>query len=227
MRPTTGCTRTKCSWPRHSLWAAWKEEDEQTDGRRHLPTSRPWFYPVVEQHDVTYHRVKPLTWHRRQRQCQTKEKTWEHKYKDEYTRGEAGRGGVDWWKKHKSPETTFNVKACNQWQFDFITNAEGQKRQTILSRDVQNRHGETDGSSPCDATIVQPLLSSHNDVKSAPEVVRLYIHDLHDRTELKIRCILLFAEIRSNVMICVVNSDMHHCCRESELTFFMALSFSI
>lgn len=41
--------------------------DARTDGRRHLPTSRPWFYPVVEQHDVTYHRVKPLTWHRRQR----------------------------------------------------------------------------------------------------------------------------------------------------------------
>lgn len=39
----------------------------RTVGRRHLPTSRPWFYPVVEQHDVTYHRVKPLTWHRRQR----------------------------------------------------------------------------------------------------------------------------------------------------------------
>lgn len=37
-----------------------------TDGRRHPPASRPWFYPVVEQHDVTYHRVKPLTWHRRQ-----------------------------------------------------------------------------------------------------------------------------------------------------------------
>lgn len=33
----------------------------RTDGRRHLATSRPWFYPVVEQHDVTYHRVKPLT----------------------------------------------------------------------------------------------------------------------------------------------------------------------
>lgn len=32
-----------------------------TYGRRHPPTSRPWFYPVVEQHDVTYHRVKPLT----------------------------------------------------------------------------------------------------------------------------------------------------------------------
>lgn len=28
------------------------------------PASRPWFYPVVEQHDVTYHRVKPLAGHR-------------------------------------------------------------------------------------------------------------------------------------------------------------------
>lgn len=27
------------------------------------PASRPWFYPVVEQHDVTYHRVKPLAGH--------------------------------------------------------------------------------------------------------------------------------------------------------------------
>lgn len=41
--------------------------DGLTHGRRHPPTSRPWFYPVVEQHDVTYHRVKPLTWHQRQR----------------------------------------------------------------------------------------------------------------------------------------------------------------
>lgn len=39
-------------------------------GRRHLQTSGPWFYPVVEQHDVTYHRVKPLTGHRRQTQTQ-------------------------------------------------------------------------------------------------------------------------------------------------------------
>lgn len=28
------------------------------------PVSCPWFYPVVEQHDVTYHRVKPLAGHR-------------------------------------------------------------------------------------------------------------------------------------------------------------------
>lgn len=41
-----------------------------TGRRRHLQTSRPWFYPVVEQHDVTYHRVKPLTGHRRQTQTQ-------------------------------------------------------------------------------------------------------------------------------------------------------------
>lgn len=27
------------------------------------PASCPWFYPVVEQHDVTYHRVKPLAGH--------------------------------------------------------------------------------------------------------------------------------------------------------------------
>lgn len=27
----------------------------------------PWFYPVVEQHDVTYHRVKPLVGHREKR----------------------------------------------------------------------------------------------------------------------------------------------------------------
>lgn len=53
--------------------------DWRTDGRRHLTTSRPWFYPVVEQHDVTYHRVKPLTWHRRQRHnAKTKQKKWEH-----------------------------------------------------------------------------------------------------------------------------------------------------
>lgn len=38
---------------------------------RHLQTSRPWFYPVVEQHDVTYHRVKPLARHQRQRHTQT------------------------------------------------------------------------------------------------------------------------------------------------------------
>lgn len=28
------------------------------------PVPCPWFYPVVEQHDVTYHRVKPLAGHR-------------------------------------------------------------------------------------------------------------------------------------------------------------------
>lgn len=46
--------------------------------RRHLQTSGPWFYPVVEQHDVTYHRVKPLTGHRRQ--TQTQEDTNEQRY---------------------------------------------------------------------------------------------------------------------------------------------------
>lgn len=48
-------------------------------GRRHPPTSRPWFYPVVEQHDVTYHRVKPLTWHQRQRHNAKpkRKKTWD------------------------------------------------------------------------------------------------------------------------------------------------------
>lgn len=55
--------------------------DGRTDGRRHPPTSRPWFYPVVEQHDVTYHRVKPLTWHRRQRHNAkpNRKKKWEHR----------------------------------------------------------------------------------------------------------------------------------------------------
>lgn len=33
------------------------------------PASRPWFYPVVEQHDVTYHRVKPLAGHRERRRA--------------------------------------------------------------------------------------------------------------------------------------------------------------
>lgn len=37
----------------------WQSSDAEA-----APASRPWFYPVVEQHDVTYHRVKPLAGHR-------------------------------------------------------------------------------------------------------------------------------------------------------------------
>lgn len=33
------------------------------------PAARPWFYPVVEQHDVTYHRVKPLAGHGERRRA--------------------------------------------------------------------------------------------------------------------------------------------------------------
>lgn len=36
----------------------WQSSDAEA-----APASRPWFYPVVEQHDVTYHRVKPLAGH--------------------------------------------------------------------------------------------------------------------------------------------------------------------
>lgn len=38
-------------------------------------------------------------------------------------------------------------------------------------------------SSPGDAAVVQPLLSSHDDVESAPQVVRLHVHDLTKRRE--------------------------------------------
>lgn len=61
--------------------------DGRTDGRRHPPASRPWFYPVVEQHDVTYHRVKPLTWHRRQTHNAKKPKTETCKKWEECQRG--------------------------------------------------------------------------------------------------------------------------------------------
>lgn len=46
----------------------------QSSGAEAAPASRPWFYPVVEQHDVTYHRVKPLAGHgetREQQPCPT------------------------------------------------------------------------------------------------------------------------------------------------------------
>lgn len=42
------------------LWLA----DEESVDAESAPVSCPWFYPVVEQHDVTYHRVKPLAGHR-------------------------------------------------------------------------------------------------------------------------------------------------------------------
>lgn len=32
--------------------------------------------------------------------------------------------------------------------------------------------------SPGDAAVVQPLLSSHDDVEPAPKIVRLHVHDL-------------------------------------------------
>lgn len=38
--------------------------DEESFDAEGAPVSCPWFYPVVEQHDVTYHRVKPLAGHR-------------------------------------------------------------------------------------------------------------------------------------------------------------------
>lgn len=42
----------------------WQSSDAEA-----APASRPWFYPVVEQHDVTYHRVKPLAGHRERRRA--------------------------------------------------------------------------------------------------------------------------------------------------------------
>lgn len=44
------------------LGCVW-QVDEESDAEG-APVSCPWFYPVVEQHDVTYHRVKPLAGHR-------------------------------------------------------------------------------------------------------------------------------------------------------------------
>lgn len=55
--------RCPCSAPR-----------PRSSGAEAAPASRPWFYPVVEQHDVTYHRVKPLAGHgetREQQPCPT------------------------------------------------------------------------------------------------------------------------------------------------------------
>lgn len=38
-------------------------------------------------------------------------------------------------------------------------------------------------ASPCDAAVVQPLLSPHDDVKSAAKVVWLHVHDLNDKID--------------------------------------------
>lgn len=40
------------------------QADEESFDAEGASVSCPWFYPVVEQHDVTYHRVKPLAGHR-------------------------------------------------------------------------------------------------------------------------------------------------------------------
>lgn len=49
--------------PVPGCWAVCGRADESFDAEG-APVSCPWFYPVVEQHDVTYHRVKPLAGHR-------------------------------------------------------------------------------------------------------------------------------------------------------------------
>lgn len=49
--------------PAPGCWAVCGCVDESFDAEG-APVSCPWFYPVVEQHDVTYHRVKPLAGHR-------------------------------------------------------------------------------------------------------------------------------------------------------------------
>lgn len=50
--------------PVPSCWAVCGQADEESFDAEGAPVSCPWFYPVVEQHDVTYHRVKPLAGHR-------------------------------------------------------------------------------------------------------------------------------------------------------------------
>lgn len=50
--------------PVPGCWAVCGWADEESFDAEGAPVSCPWFYPVVEQHDVTYHRVKPLAGHR-------------------------------------------------------------------------------------------------------------------------------------------------------------------
>lgn len=50
--------------PVPGCWAVCGQADEESFDAEGAPVSCPWFYPVVEQHDVTYHRVKPLAGHR-------------------------------------------------------------------------------------------------------------------------------------------------------------------
>lgn len=118
-RTTTSCSnRTKRSQgPCPSPWVIWEGGgmNWRTDGRRHLPTSRPWFYPVVEQHDVTYHRVKPLTWHRRQtHNAKPKQKNATTKNNNIYTErktwntADAGGRMDTWW-------VDGGQKCCRRW----------------------------------------------------------------------------------------------------------------
>lgn len=50
--------------PVPGCWVVCGQADEESFDAEGAPVSCPWFYPVVEQHDVTYHRVKPLAGHR-------------------------------------------------------------------------------------------------------------------------------------------------------------------
>lgn len=54
--------------------------------------------------------------------------------------------------------------------------------------------------SPGDATVVQPLLSSHNDVESAAKVVWLHIHDLMTtRVKILNKCVKAFEQATSEL----------------------------
>ena len=50
--------------PVPGCWAVCGRADEESFDAEGAPASCPWFSPVVEQHDVTYQRVKPLAGHR-------------------------------------------------------------------------------------------------------------------------------------------------------------------
>lgn len=262
--------RCPCSAPR-----------PRSSGAEAAPASRPWFYPVVEQHDVTYHRVKPLAGHgetREQRPCPTASSSSTSgrvaegspaprrtpQVSQTGTRGQtrgsppppggaarrhAARSSGRWqlragsnhvpprppWHAATVPRNTSTCEprtrlrgeeaarpiapGCWRWHSGAMESPRGAPSPPCaMNRLVQCRGGVSpspkltvsstnpsgspqrgwgpraqlpDGPprqpltpqhSPGDAAVVQALLSPHDDVEAAPQVVRLHVHDLHGDT---------------------------------------------